>query len=71
MPYSENATHQANLQSYEQIKQVAITAAAGNAASIKAAEISYYRSARSSAIANACGVTQFIDALHELGTGGT
>jgi hypothetical protein len=71
MPYSENPTMQAALQNFEMIKQTAIQAAAGNAASIRAAEISYFRSARASAIANACGMTQFTDALHELGTGGT
>jgi hypothetical protein len=68
--HSENATHRANLAAYEAVRQAAVSAAAGNAGAIKSAEISYFRSARSSAIANACSTSQFTDALRELGVGG-
>jgi hypothetical protein len=68
--HSENATHRSNLASYEATRQVAVAAAAGNASAIKTAEVSYFRSARASAIANACSPSQFTDALRELGTGG-
>jgi hypothetical protein len=68
--YSENSVHRTNLASYEATQQAAISAAAGNAASIKAANIAFHRSARASAIANSCSPSQFTDALKELGTGG-
>jgi hypothetical protein len=71
MPYSENKIHQQNIIVAEFQKQVAYSAAAGNAASIKAADLAYFRSLRSSAIANNCSPAQFQAALRELGTTGS
>jgi hypothetical protein len=68
--HSDNATHRANLLSYEAARQAAY-AADSSAAAIKAAELAFYRSARSSAIANNCSPSQFTVALVQLGTGGT
>jgi hypothetical protein len=64
--YSENAVHRANMLGYEQTKQSAVAAAAGNATSIRNAEIAFYQSCRSSAISNGCGYSQFVSALEEL-----
>jgi hypothetical protein len=65
--YSENASHKATLVSLEAQRQASVAAAAGNAAQIKTAEISYFRSARASAINNNCSPAQFTNALRELG----
>jgi hypothetical protein len=68
--FSENSTHLANLRAAELTRQIAYAAAGGSQSAITAADIAFYRSARASAIANNCGVAQFVDALRELGTGG-
>jgi len=67
--YSENATHRANLLAAEQVRQAAAVPGA-TMAQLKAADIAFFRTARASAIANGCGVAQFVAALYELGTGG-
>jgi hypothetical protein len=56
----------------EAVRQNAIAAAGATAASIKAAEITYYRSLRASAVSNNLpeGVAVFSHALWTLGTGG-
>jgi hypothetical protein len=70
MPYKTGVkAHDDNLAAAEGVRQVAIVAAAGSVASIKAADIAYHRSARTSAIANGCSPSQFADALRELGVG--
>ena len=66
-PYSENSSHRATLLSLEAQRQASVVAAAGNAGAIKTAEISFYRSARASAISNNCSPAQFTNALRELG----
>jgi len=66
--HSDNAVHRGNLLAAEQVRQAT---AGTTAASVKAADIAFYRSALSSAKANGCGHGQFVDALRELGTGGT
>jgi hypothetical protein len=68
--YSENSTHRQNLLNAENTRTAAYVAAAGNQASIKAADIAYARSALSSAKANNCGVSQWQDMLRELGVTG-
>ena len=68
--HSENANHRAALQAAEMTRQSAV-AAAGSQAAVKAAEITFYRTARASAIANGLSPTPFTYALLELGTGGS
>ena len=68
--YSDNPTHRANLLAAENTRNASYAAAAGNQASIKAADIAYARSALVSAKANACGVSQWQDMLRELGQTG-
>jgi hypothetical protein len=47
------------------------TACAGaTQAAFISAEITFYRAAKASALANGCGVEPFITALRQLGTGG-
>ena len=67
---SGNRTHDATCLLAEGTMQVAVAAAAGNQASMNAATIAYFRTLRSSAIANGVGAEQFSSALRELGTGG-
>jgi hypothetical protein len=69
MSYSENSAHRAALLAAEQTRQAAITPGASQA-TVKAADIAYYRSALASAIANGVSPIQFTTALRELGTGG-
>jgi len=64
--HSNNATHRADMIAYEATRQTAVAAAAGSASGIKAAEIAFFQSARSSAIANNCSPSQFIAALREI-----
>jgi hypothetical protein len=66
--YSENATHRANLLAAEGIRQAACAGA--TAAAIKTAEIAFYRTCVTSALANGCDAAQFQTALQELGVGG-
>ena len=68
--YSDNATHRANLLAAENTRNAAYIAAAGNQASIKAADMVYARAALASAKANNCGVSQWQDMLRELGVTG-
>jgi hypothetical protein len=68
--YSENATHRAKVLSAEIVRQAALQAAGATTASIKAAEIAFYRTCRASAISNSLSPHQFIQALFELGVGG-
>ena len=51
----------------EQTRQTACVGA--TQAVCRTAEIAHYRTCLASAIANNCGVTQFVRALQELGTG--
>jgi len=53
----------------EATRQVAVAAAANQAAA-RAAEIAHYRTCRASAIANNCSPAPFIQALLDMGTGG-
>jgi hypothetical protein len=56
--YSENATHRAALLAAENTRNASYAAAAGNQASIKAADIVYARAALASAKANNCGAAE-------------
>jgi hypothetical protein len=67
---SENSTHRATVLAAELTRQNALQAAGATTASIKAAEIAFYRTCRASAIANGLSPHQFIMALDELGVGG-
>jgi hypothetical protein len=67
--HSENPTHRANMFAAEATRQLAMAGATTPAAA-KAADITFYRAARASALANNCGVTTFVNALRELGVGG-
>jgi len=64
--YSENGTHRQNILNAERTRQAAVVAGATQA-SVNAAELAFYRSCLSSAIANNCGATDFIMALKALG----
>jgi hypothetical protein len=64
--YSENSTHRTNLINAERIRQAAVVAGASQA-TVMAAEITYYRSCLSSAIANNCNPGEFVEALWALG----
>ena len=68
MVYSESAPHRANLVAAEATRQAN---ADGTAATNKAADIAYYRTAFASAVANSCSTSSFVDALRSLGTGGS
>ena len=70
IPQSTNFPHTAALNVSEAARQVAVAAATIQAAA-RTAEITHYRACLASAVANNCGATQFINALRELGTGGT
>jgi hypothetical protein len=67
---TENATHRATVLAAEVTRQAALQAAGATTASIRAAEIAFYRSCRSSAIKLGLSPHQFIEALYELGVGG-
>jgi hypothetical protein len=64
--YSENKTHRANIASAEGIRQSAVSAAAGNQASVRAAELTFVRSVYASAVANSCGTSQWTTMMNEL-----
>jgi len=67
--YSENSGHRAALLSAEQTRQASSPPDASQA-TLKAADIAFYRSALASAVANGVPTSQFEFALRELGTGG-
>ena len=54
----------------EATRQVAVASAANQTAA-RNAEITHYRTCRASAIANGCSAVPFIQALIDLGTGGS
>jgi hypothetical protein len=64
--YSENSTHRTNLINAERTRQASITASSTQA-SVTSAEITFYRSCLSSAIANNCNPGEFVEALWALG----
>jgi hypothetical protein len=66
---SGNVTHDANCATAESTRQVAVATAA-NQAAVRAAEITYFRTRKASALANGIQPGQFIAALYELGVGG-
>ena len=66
----ENRVHNDACNLSEGTRQSAVAAAIGNQATIKAAEIIFYRSCLASALANNCQPGAFIRALQDLGTGG-
>ena len=68
MIFSENSTHRANMVAAEQTRQAN---ADGTAATNRAADIAYYRTAFASAVLNSCSTSSYVDALRSLGTGGT
>jgi len=68
--HSENATHRAAMLAAEVVRQAAVQAAGATTASIKAAEITFYRTCRASALSNGCSPHQFTEALFELGACG-
>jgi|RhiMetdeSRZDD1v2_1073273.scaffolds.fasta_scaffold165827_4 hypothetical protein len=63
---SGNKTHDQNCNLAEALRQVSVTAAAGNAATIKAAELAFFRTCRDSALANGCSPSVFIQAIRSL-----
>jgi hypothetical protein len=65
-----NRTHQANLLASEATRQAAAAAATTQAA-MRTADIAHYRTCLASAIANNCSTNTFVNALKELGTGGS
>jgi hypothetical protein len=67
---TENSTHRATVLAAEVTRQAAVQAVGATTASIKAAEIAFYRTCRKSAISNALSPHQFVEALYELGVGG-
>ncbi len=67
---SENATHRAKIVNAETVRQAAVQAVGATPATIKAAEIAFFRTLRASAISNNVSPHQFIIALQELGVGG-
>jgi hypothetical protein len=69
MSYSENASHRAALQAAELTRQASSPPGASQA-TVKAADIAYYRACVTSALANGVTPQQFMTALRELGTGG-
>ena len=64
--HSENATHKTNLINAERTRQAAITASSLQSA-VTSADITFYRSCLSSAIANNCNPSAFTEALYALG----
>jgi hypothetical protein len=64
-----NKTHDAAMQTAEATRQLAQVPGASQA-TLKAADVQYFRSARASAIANGIQPGFAIAALQELGTGG-
>jgi hypothetical protein len=66
---SGNKSHDDAVNAAEGVRQVAVAAASTQAA-VNTAEITFYRAAKASALANGCGAEPFISALKQLGTGG-
>jgi len=66
---SGNQNHDSVVNLAEGARQTAVAAAA-NQAAVNAAEITFYRAAKASALANGCGIEPFVTALRSLGTGG-
>jgi hypothetical protein len=64
-----NQAHDAACLASESQRQIAVVAAA-NQAAVNAAEITHYRNCLASAKANGCGFEPFVAALRSLGTGG-
>jgi hypothetical protein len=67
---SDNKAHAATCQAAEMSRQVSVSAAGGNAASIRSAEIIYYRAVVASCVANGLPSTNFEQALRDLGCPG-
>jgi hypothetical protein len=65
---SGNSSHDNAVNAAEGVRQVACAGASQSAAAT--AEVTFYRSAKASALANGVSPTVFIDALRALGTGG-
>jgi len=63
----ENLAHQANIARSEMLRQVAVSAAGNNQASVRSAELTHARTCLASAIANKCGTSQWTAMLQELG----
>lgn len=65
---SGNKTHDDTVRTAEGARQVAVAGA--TQATVKAAEITFYRAAKASALANGASPSNFTRALLDLGTGG-
>jgi hypothetical protein len=66
---SGNPTHSGNVALAEMQRQVAVTAAGNSQAAVTAAEVIFYRTCLTSAIANKCGTSGALMALKALGVG--
>lgn len=66
-----NRTHDAVVTAAESSRQVAVSAAGNSQAAARAADIAFYRVALASAKQNGLPTGAFIEALMELGTGGS
>jgi hypothetical protein len=66
---SGHQIHDAIVTAAEGVRQVAVAAAATQAA-VNAAEITFHRAALASAKANGIGIEPIVAALRQLGTGG-
>jgi hypothetical protein len=67
---SGNATHDKNCADAERKRQASVVSGASQA-TVRSAEVTYYQTCRTSAIANGVSPSQFNDALRELqGTAG-
>jgi hypothetical protein len=67
---SGNAVHDDACAAADSTRSAVLATPGVTPAQAKAADIAAYRAIRASALANNCGVTQFVNALRELGTGG-
>jgi hypothetical protein len=67
----DNKIHQAACVAAESNRQVAVAAANGSAAIVKAAEVAFYRAIVASCQANNLPFANFTYALQNLGTGGS
>lgn len=67
---SGRSAHDTAVAIAESTRQSAVGAAAVSQATVRTAEIAFYRAARVSAEARGLSAAQFITALQELGTGG-
>jgi hypothetical protein len=66
---SGNKSHDDTVNTAEGVRQIAVAAAATQAA-VNSAEVTFYRAALASAKANGIGIEPFVSALRSLGTGG-